>query len=88
MLADGRKGIKQHAPFDVIHIGGAINTMPAEILNQLAPGGAIWAPVGPRDQQEIKVYKKSMDGVLTESSIMEVRYGSLTTVEDQLGDDI
>lgn len=62
--------------------------MPAEILDQLAPGGAIWAPVGARDQQEIKLYKKSLEGIVTEESIMEVRYGSLTTVEDQLGDDI
>jgi hypothetical protein len=29
-----------------------------------------------------------MEGIITEESIMEVRYGSLTTVEDQLGDDI
>ena len=61
--------------------------MPQEILNQLAPGGVIWAPVGPRDQQEIKLFKKDADGNVTEESIMEVRYGSLTTVEDQLGDD-
>lgn len=82
VLKDGRKGLNEHAPYDVIHIGGAVSSIPPEILAQLSPGGAIWAPVGPRDQQEIKIYKKDMDGNLTDSSIMEVRYGSLTTVED------
>ena len=82
VLKDGRKGLEEYAPFDIIHIGGAVNAIPAEIFAQLAPGGAIWAPVGPRDQQEIKIYKKDMDGNVTDSSIMEVRYGSLTSVED------
>jgi protein-L-isoaspartate(D-aspartate) O-methyltransferase len=49
VLKDGRKGLEEYAPFDIIHIGGAVSIIPPEIFAQLAPGGAIWAPVGPRD---------------------------------------
>jgi protein-L-isoaspartate(D-aspartate) O-methyltransferase len=49
ILKDGRKGLADHGPYDVIHVGGALESMPQEILDQLAPGGIIWAPVGPRD---------------------------------------
>ena len=33
ILRDGRKGIPDFAPYDIIHIGGAINSMPQEILD-------------------------------------------------------
>ncbi len=61
--------------------------MTVELLSQLAPGGIMWAPVGARDTQSIMLYEKDMQGQVTNRSVMEVRYGSLTTVEDQLGDD-
>ena len=28
---DGRKGIKEKGPFDVIHVGGALNIIPVEL---------------------------------------------------------
>jgi protein-L-isoaspartate(D-aspartate) O-methyltransferase len=89
ILADGRLGIPEHGPYDVIHIGGAIDSMPEEILAQLAPGGIMWAPVGPRvSGQQIMLYEKDANGIVESRSIMEVRYGSLTTVTEQLGDEV
>ena len=88
VLCDGRKGLLEHAPYDVIHVGGAIESMPEEILAQLAPGGIIWTPVGPTQSQSITVYEKDMEGKVTTREIMDVRYGSLTSVEDQLRDDM
>jgi protein-L-isoaspartate O-methyltransferase len=57
------------------------------ILDQLAPGGAIWAPVGPKGgNQQIIVYKKDNKGTITQDKIMGVRYGSLGTVQEQIGE--
>ena len=36
---DGRKGLKQYAPYDVIHVGAAVEAIPQELLDQLASGG-------------------------------------------------
>jgi protein-L-isoaspartate(D-aspartate) O-methyltransferase len=51
ILKDGRKGHADHAPYDVIHVGGALESVPLEIIDQLAPGGIIWVPEGPKDLQ-------------------------------------
>ncbi len=32
VLKDGRKGLEEHAPFDIIHIGGAVSIIPQEIF--------------------------------------------------------
>ena len=29
--ADGRKGLAEHGPYDVIHVGGAISAIPQEL---------------------------------------------------------
>ncbi len=36
---DGRKGLGQFAPYDVIHVGAAVDHIPSDLLDQLAPGG-------------------------------------------------
>lgn len=49
LTCDGRKGLPGCGPFDVIHVGGAIERIPVEIEEQLAMGGRMWAPVGRRE---------------------------------------
>lgn len=44
---DGRKGYKDQAPYDAIHVGAAAPTEPVELINQLAKGGRLIVPVGP-----------------------------------------
>ena len=29
---DGREGLKEHAPFDCIHIGGAVKEIPRKVM--------------------------------------------------------
>ena len=38
---DGRKGLAEYAPYDVIHIGAAVKSIPGELIEQLAPGGTL-----------------------------------------------
>jgi len=38
---DGRTGLAKYAPYDVIHVGAACDTLPKELVEQLAPGGKI-----------------------------------------------
>lgn len=50
---DGSLGLPEHAPFDRILCGAACPDIPAPWIEQLADGGRIVAPVGPRDVQTI-----------------------------------
>ena len=49
-VADGWEGSKEHAPFDFIHVGAAAETMPQQLIDQLAPGGQMVIPVGDYQQ--------------------------------------
>jgi len=80
---DGRKGLPEHAPFDVIHIGGAMPFIPKEIEDQLAPLGKLWIPVG-TNAQTIYLLDKDQNGIIKASSLYKVAYGPLTTPQDQL----
>ena len=47
---DGAKGLAQAAPFDAIVIAAASPSMPEALLDQLAPGGRMIAPLGAQEQ--------------------------------------
>ena len=57
---DGYKGWMEFAPFDRILITCGCLEIPTELLNQLAVGGILVAPIGDNDRQKmIKIVKKS-----------------------------
>ena len=47
---DGFKGLPQAAPFDAIIVAAAAPELPRALLDQLAPGGRLIAPLGAREQ--------------------------------------
>ncbi|HTE43189.1 MAG TPA: protein-L-isoaspartate(D-aspartate) O-methyltransferase, partial [Steroidobacteraceae bacterium] len=50
---DGFKGWIAHAPYDAILMAAAPEVMPTALLEQLAPGGRLIAPVGADGRQEL-----------------------------------
>eukprot|EP00828_Plagiopyla_frontata_P029505 TRINITY_DN38178_c0_g1_i1.p3 TRINITY_DN38178_c0_g1~~TRINITY_DN38178_c0_g1_i1.p3 ORF type:complete len:167 (+),score=28.29 TRINITY_DN38178_c0_g1_i1:157-657(+) len=85
LVQDGRKGLSQYGPYDVIHVGGAIESISQEIKDQLAPGGRLFAPVGLQGGfQTIIILDKDKKGKITEKSLLKVIYGMLGNAEDQL----
>lgn len=49
----GRRGWASQGPFDRIWLGGAVQQLPAELADQLAPGGFVIAPQGRPHAQEL-----------------------------------
>jgi protein-L-isoaspartate(D-aspartate) O-methyltransferase len=50
---DGLAGWRDHAPFDRIILSGAVDQIPANLLEELGRGGALVAPVGKPDGHQI-----------------------------------
>jgi len=71
--ADGYAGWPQEAPFDAILLTAAPPEVPQALLDQLAPGGRLVAPVGERDQQLVRVTRLA-DGTLRRETFLPVRF--------------
>ena len=70
---DGNLGWPQHAPFDCIITTAAANEVPQALLEQLNEGGVLVIPVGGRDYQELKLYRKT-DGNISDETLEAVRF--------------
>lgn len=60
-VANGEKGWPEEAPFDRILLTAAPDRVPKALLDQLADGGILVAPVGPEDKQKLVVIERSGD---------------------------
>lgn len=61
ICGDGSKGLKEYAPFDVIHVAAAALTIPSPLLKQLKIGGRLVIPVGLNFQDIVLVKRISVD---------------------------
>lgn len=73
-LSDGREGLKQYSPFDVIIVTAASETIPDELKDQLKEGGRIVIPVGKEfNDQKLKLGVKTK-GKLVTKELEDVRF--------------
>ncbi len=72
---DGHKGWQEAAPFQRILITAACNVIPEKLLEQLAPGGIMVAPLtqAPGMQRLMKI-TRGQGGDYTYTPLMEVRF--------------
>ena len=81
ICGDGRKGCKEKAPFDCIHVGAAAMEPPKEYLEQLKPGGILVMPLGPKGDQYIYIIEKNPNKKWIKG--IGVRYVALTDPKQQ-----
>jgi protein-L-isoaspartate(D-aspartate) O-methyltransferase len=68
-LGDGTRGWLPRAPYDAILVTAGGPEVPAPLLEQLAPGGRLVGPFGPRAGQELVRTRRAADGTLTEERL-------------------
>jgi protein-L-isoaspartate(D-aspartate) O-methyltransferase len=73
-IGDGYKGWPEKAPFDRIILTAAPEKVPKTLLDELAAGGRLVAPVGPAFDQKLTVVDKSRTGAVREQSVGDVGF--------------
>lgn len=73
LTADGELGAPEHGPYDAILVTAAAPDLPPPLIDQLAEGGRIVAPIGAREHQELVVATKR-DGVMERRSLGPCRF--------------
>ena len=60
--SDGGEGWEANAPYDGILVTAAAQVVPQPLLEQLRVGGRMLVPVGPSEDQQLKVIDRTEDG--------------------------
>jgi protein-L-isoaspartate(D-aspartate) O-methyltransferase len=68
LCGDGTKGWPDRAPYQGIIITAAAPSVPEPLVEQIAPGGRLVAPIGSRDVQTLIVMERLVDGELRTTS--------------------
>ena len=76
---DGYRGWPEAAPFEGIIVTAAPETIPAALVEQLAPGGRMVIPLGPENGfQQLFLLEKLASGKLKEKAVLPVRFVPFT----------
>lgn len=77
-VSDGYYGWGAQSPYDAILVRMAIPEVSAALFDQIKPGGRMIAPVGPANApQELTLYHKSLDGIVSKTVVMPVYFRAL-----------
>lgn len=76
-LGDGSKGRLNDGPFDAIIVTAGGPEIPKPLLEQLAPGGRLVGPFGPRDAQSLIRVRRTADGELVKEVLGKCRFVDL-----------
>jgi protein-L-isoaspartate(D-aspartate) O-methyltransferase len=74
---DGSCGWSENAPYDCIIVSAGAPRLPMALVDQLAVGGSLVAPVGPREGQVLQVVERTDEGTHTSTFDTPCRFVDL-----------
>jgi len=80
-VGDGFKGDYDHAPFDRVLVTAAPLDVPPPLLDQLADGGIMVAPIGDYTRVQRLVRIRKNGGTISEETLRPVRFTPLVPIE-------
>jgi protein-L-isoaspartate(D-aspartate) O-methyltransferase len=69
LVGDGTIGWSKYSPYDAILVTAGAPQPPQALLDQLAMGGRMLIPIGGRDVQTLRLYRRTADGLEHENII-------------------
>jgi protein-L-isoaspartate(D-aspartate) O-methyltransferase len=69
VIADAYRGFPGRMQFDAIVVAAAAYEVPRPLIEQLAPGGRLVAPLGPPGIQDLVLLRRELDGSLRQQSL-------------------
>ncbi len=69
LVGDGTIGWSKYSPYDAILVTAGAPKPPQALLDQLAPGGRMLIPIGGRELQTLRLYRRGEAGVAHENLI-------------------
>lgn len=63
LLGDGTVGWREYAPYDAILVSAGGPAVPQPLVDQLADGGRMLVPVGPKEEQTLKLVTRKGDAI-------------------------
>lgn len=79
-VGNGLSGLAAHAPYDAIMVSGAVVRVPQVLLDQLKPGGRLFAIEGAAPAMQAVLYQRSGDG-FSRLAVFETVVAPLTDAE-------
>lgn len=79
---DGTKGLPDQAPFDAIVVTAAARKVPQALIDQLADGGCIIAPVGRSSRDQMLIRLRRRDDRIERDDLGAVRFVPLVPDKD------
>ena len=80
-IGDASHGWSAHAPYDVIVLGGSTPVLPQTLLEQIAPGGRLFAIVGIAPVMVAKLVTCSAAGVIASVELFDTQIAPLINAE-------
>jgi protein-L-isoaspartate(D-aspartate) O-methyltransferase len=74
VVGDGTLGVPEHAPYQAIVVAAASPRVPGPLVAQLADGGRLVHPVGPGGREEVTVFSRRADRLVTDTRLVPARF--------------
>jgi protein-L-isoaspartate(D-aspartate) O-methyltransferase len=84
-IGDAARGWESHAPYDVIVLTGSTPVLPRNFLEQLAPGGRLFAVVGEAPAMSARLVTCSAPGAWRSVDLFETVIAPLVNAEQPSG---